>query len=233
MVSSRLRLSPRLGVLLSGVTTALAVAASLFATRFGPFAAAIAVVLSFVLSSTVSYLTTYRRILSLQENKKTFLTEIVLARLVNVYRSEIADCELRANVMTLQYRDHPEKGRAHNEYLQIKYTFSTYTREEKEREYEPGEGCAGIALQEDNPTHYDELDPGRAADGMTEKQQEATEEVKSVLSVPIYPDNDPTRRPIGVLNLDSEAYIGDTNFNTETAQTLVMRYAGAVGDIIS
>lgn len=95
------RIGPWFAVPLSGLSTALAVAVSLYVSRFGFVSSVIAVALSFVLGATVSYVTSYQPLIRSKRRNLSLLVEITLDRLVGVYRNKIADCRLQANVMTI------------------------------------------------------------------------------------------------------------------------------------
>lgn len=231
------RVSPELVVVLSGLTTATAVAVSFVAGRTGISAGsgaqsyllpAAIVVVAFLLSSVVTYATSYRRILNVQRQREWLHTDITLGRLQRVYRDEISDCHLRVNVMRVRRWDESESGREHDQYLSIWEEVGDYSEDELDCRYEPTEGCAGTAFHEREPTVYDAANPRHPARRMTDHQQAATDRVKSALSIPIHPDNDPSREPIGVLNLDSDDGIDETKFNTESARSLGMQYAGAI-----
>ncbi|HMB50808.1 MAG TPA: hypothetical protein VKM69_09115 [Natronoarchaeum rubrum] len=158
---------------------------------------------------------------------------MALEQLLSKYRDEIADCKLRANVMVVEKRWNLGLPPTRNRYLTFEETYGTYNEAELEQEYVLGTGCAGTALKNDNPTYYDSQEKDGLSKSLSHTQQEITSHVNSILSVPIYPDSDPSRRPIGVLSIDSPENISETKLDEEPARRLTMKYAGAVGDVVS
>ncbi|WP_231186121.1 hypothetical protein [Haladaptatus sp. DYF46] len=118
-------------------------------------------------------------------------------------------------------------------YLSFASQCGDYFEAELEQRYASSTGCAGQALKENNPTYYDSEKRKKPDHSLSSTQREVTDHVNSILSVPIYPDNDQSRPPIGVLNLDSPKNISNTKFDTGQAQTFAMKYAGIIGDVIS
>lgn len=107
-----------------------------------------------------------------------------------------------------------------------------YSEWEQELTFGPGEGAAGMALQEGEIVVYDSQTLSYPERDMTVEQLVATEHVTSVISVPIYPSRGRWGEPIGVLNLDSTEHVEDTKFNTESARMVLMKYASAIGDVL-
>lgn len=235
-------LSPKGVVLASGTATALAVFVALFARDltvlnqggWKSLAAKGSIIFAaFLLNGLVTYSTTYRQILRVRRQREWLHADIILGRLQHIYQEEIADVHVRANVMRVDSYDEPNPEREHREYVSIWEEAGDYSQAEWDCKYEPGEGCAGTAFQERQLVVYDANKPRGPSKRMTEEQQAATEKVNSALSVPIHPNNDPSKKPIGVLNLDSHDDISETNFNSEAAQSIAMKYAGTIGDVIS
>lgn len=224
------RLQPWFAVLLSGLSTALSVAASLFVSRFGATASVVAVGLSFAFGAIVTYATSYQPLIRSKRRSLSLLVEITLNRLVIVYRNEIADCRLRANVMVI---DQDEcwlpVSRAT---LSIEHTTEGYSEWERSLEYHPGEGTAGVAFREEKIAQYDSETRNYIEREMTVEQLVATEHVSSAVSIPIFPHGDPNRKPIGVLNPDSTESVENTKFYAESARIVLLKYASAVGVVL-
>lgn len=98
--------------------------------------------------------------------------------------------------------------------------------------YHPGEGTAGVAFREEKIAQYDSETRNYVEREMTVEQLVATEHVSSAVSIPIFPHGDPNRKPIGVLNLDSTENVERTKFYTESARTVLLKYASAVGVVL-
>lgn len=220
-----------LAVLLSGLSTALAVAASLFVSRFGTTASVVAVGLSFALGATVTYATSYQPLIRLKCRRQSILIDIVLNQLLAVYRNEIADCDLRANVM-VPHSDTPWMSLSKASELSMKYATNGYTEWEQTLTYRTGEGAAGTAYRNEGPTVYDARTSRNVEMDMTIEQLVATEHVSSVISVPLYPRGNPGRKPIGVLSLDSTEHVTNTKFNKQVARSLLMKYARAIESLL-
>lgn len=204
---------------------------SLFVHRFGVVSGVLAVALSFALGATVSYVTSYQPLLRVERERRTFLIDIVLQRLLTVYREEISDCDLRANVMAA---DGPRYLRCLSRLSGLSITYATrgYSSWELNLTYEAGQGTAGRAFQTREPIVYDSRtrrDPERT---MTVEQLVATDQVTSAVSVPIYRSGNVRREPLGVLNLDSVENVENTKFNGEATRTLLMKYADVIGTVL-
>ncbi|WP_135825433.1 hypothetical protein [Halorussus ruber] len=230
---------PGWAVILDGVITAIAVGVSLYIQnpsqkliRPVPIGVTL-VVVAFLISSLVSYATQYQATMRVQEDTQRTILDIALEQLLSKYRDEIADCDLRANVMLVNHRWEFAIPPHRKRYLNFQETHGGYSEAELEQEYPSGAGCAGTALENDNPTYYDSQQRDGLSRSLSHTQQEITSHVNSILSVPIYPDSDPSRRPIGVLSIDSSGNISDTKLDEEQAQRLMMKYAGVIGDVVS
>lgn len=167
----------------------------------------------------------------MKRRRQSILIDIVLNRLLTVYRDEIADCDLRANVMTANR--HKSLLMVHEpETLAIDHSIGGYSEWERELTFGPGEGTAGMALREGEIVVYDSRTKRYPEQNMTVEQLVATEYVTSVISVPIYSSSGKWGKPIGILNLDSTEHVGDTKFNTESARMVSVKHARAIGDVL-
>lgn len=163
------------------------------------------------------------------------MVSFALEDLLRKYDSQVADadCELRANVMIAEKRFSTGLLPTRESYLTMKYDAGNYPDAEREQEYVVGEGCAGTCFAENDPTYYPSDCGAQIEESLSATKREITEEIDSILSVPIYSNNNTEREPIGVLNIDSPQPLSDTGFDKEVVQTLAMRHASVVGDIIS
>lgn len=229
------RIPPYAAVLLNGVITAVAVSASLFTTSFGTQTSIAIVVLSFFAPVIATYVLQYTPYIRLKNDTKSDLVSFALEDLLRKYDSQVADadCELRANVMIAEKRFSTGLLPTRESYLTMKYDAGNYPDAEREQEYVVGEGCAGTCFAENDPTYYPSDCGAQIEESLSATKREITEEIDSILSVPIYSNNNTEREPIGVLNIDSPQPLSDTGFDKEVAQTLAMRHASVVGDIIS
>jgi hypothetical protein len=191
------------------------------------------VVVAFTVGGVVSYATQYQEAVRIKEDTQRTILDMVLEQLVSKYQAELADCNLRANVMLVDKRWEFALPPRRTRYLVFAETYGTYDGAELEQEYSSGAGCAGTALQNNNPTYYDSQKKDGLSQSLTHTQQAVTSHVNSILSVPIYPGSDPSKRPIGVLSVDSPENISDTNLDEEQAQRLTMKYAGVIGDVVN
>lgn len=232
---------PSWAVVLDGSITAIAVGVSLYIQNpdkniTGAISiptGAVLIIAAFLISTVVSYATQYQETMRIRDDTQRTILDMVLEQLISKYRDEIADCDVRANVMLVDRRWKFEFPPRRERYLAFEETYGTYNEAELEQEYSSGAGCAGTALQKSNPTYYDSQEKDGLSRSLSHTQQEITSHVNSILSVPIYPDNDPSRRPIGVISIDSSENISSTNLDGERAQRLTMKYAGAIGDVVS
>lgn len=232
---------PGWAVILDGVITAIAVGVSLYIQNpsqnlVGQVPVPIGIVLvvvAFLISSLVSYATQYQATMRVREDTQRTILDIALEQLLSKYRNEITDCELRANVMVVDKRWQIGIPPRRKRYLEFAETYGGYNEAELEQEYVSGAGCSGTALENNNPTYYDSQQKDGLSRSLSHTQQEITSHVNSILSVPIYPDSDPSRRPIGVLSVDSSENISSTKLDEEQAQRLIMKYAGVIGDVVS
>lgn len=230
---------PGWAVVFDGVITAIAVGVSLYIQNpgqkfIGPVPIGVTLVIAaFLISILVSYATQYQATMRLQEDTQRTILDVALEQLLSKYRDEIVDCDLRANVMLVDKRWEFGLPPRRKQYLRFQERHGGYSEAELEQEYPSGAGCAGTALENDNPTYYDSQQRDGLSRSLSHTQQEITSHVNSILSVPIYPDSDPSRQPIGVLSVDSPENISDTKLDEEQAQRLTMKYAGVIGDVVS
>lgn len=235
MISGYVDKIPRwLAILLQGVVAAVAVVASVFATNIGFDLKLGLIGIVFLTSSIVSYIFNYRPYMNLKKETKSDLIEMALEQLVTKHDSQVSrqDTDLRANVMVKTKNFSNGLIPRRIEHLKMEYKTDGYSKAEQEQQYKRGEGCAGICLKENDPTYYpgDEKNIEASLSGT---KQKVTEDVHSILSVPIYAENKPDTTPVAVLNIDSTQPISETGFDKEASQTLAMRYAGIIGDVVN
>lgn len=200
-------------------------------SRFGATASVLAVALSFAFGAAVTYVTSYQPLIRLERRHRSRLVDIVLRHLVIVYRDQIADCEVRANVM-LADRSKRWPSISSPTVLSIAYSTGEYSEWEESIGYRTGEGTVGVAFHERDIAIYDSNIRNRYERRMTVEQRVATDHVESAISVPIFPQGDPSRKPMGVLTFDSIEHVGKTKFNNEASRTLLVKYATALGTVL-
>lgn len=136
-----------------------------------------------------------------------------------------ATAPVRVNVMTLD-------GLSSQEGLSI-YSYSgDYSGQETKVAYEPPyDGPWGKAYGECERVVHDRVDVDSPGFRFTE-DQETVQSFRSSMSVPIYSGQGPNRVAIGVLTIDSEAGIGETQFDDPEVRKLLTRYRRLVGDVL-
>lgn len=227
-----------------GVLTAMAVlnaVASLFAPTFTDGARLGLVVVVFVLAMLAAYATEFRPSSRLRQSRTEEHTTLLLEAFRRDYDETVDESPpVRMNVMTPKSWWLKLVPRslwslpvfADNRSLGILTGTQEY-RVDKAISWDPfgengPEGACGRAFAESQVRIYDERD--RTPTNLTDPQEHATEELGSILSVPIVPDT--STRPIGVLNVDSEEAAAVARFEGEEVQTLANRYAGLVADVL-
>jgi hypothetical protein len=109
---------------------------------------------------------------------------------------------------------------------------------EAELEWKTDQGVAGDAMnpRAEEVWTSDEYDGGidpRVKWGLSETQYNRTAHLNSVLSCPIYlPSDEENVNPIGVINLDSELEIGESQLNNERIRDEVIYWSSVIGAIV-
>lgn len=225
---------PRLALVAATLITTLALVVSLFTLPVGFYARILAVGVGTAAQFVVSYVSLYRPYSELRYDHRAELLAVIFEGLRREYEELTgSDAEVRMNVMPVD--NHFSRGLLprRNDYLQIEFHTDGYDREELEQRYSAGEGCWGQAYVENNPTYYDGQRQPVGDGRMSATQRRVTEDVKSVLSVPVYKPGRVDEEIIAVLNLDSTAYTEETRFNEKAVHRLVMRQAARVGHVLA
>ena len=169
-----------------------------------------------------------------KERQLTTFFEQYLDLLVEDFKHEHpGQYNLRMNIM----RPKGSWWRRVDDHLSIDYCVRGYTSIEQELQFTFGQACCGVAMAENEAKWVDKnRDPGRGwAESwqMNNKQEEATEDVQTILSTPIYrPEDENQERPIAILNIDSEEPSSATGFDQEEVQDTAARYARGIGILL-
>ncbi len=116
-------------------------------------------------------------------------------------------------------------------YLYFAFQTPDYKNSELEQIYRENQGCCGTALREREQIFFDSnrIDTVRRLyKNMTATQLEITEEIKSILSIPIY-SNYSDKTPIAILNIDSFNNILLTKFDDNDVQEIASRMSMLFG----
>lgn len=232
--SGTLDVPPRLALVAATSITALALVVSLFTLPLGFYSRIAAVGAGTAAQLVVSYVSLYRPYSKLRYDHRSELVSVIFEGLRRDYRELTgSNATVRMNVMTVK------RGFSHrllpwrDSYLEIEFCTDGYNRAEREQRYSPKEGCYGQAYVESNPTYYDERQQPLGERHMSPTQRQVNEDVKSVLSVPVYRPGKVDDEIIAVLNLDSTDYIEQTKFNERAVHRLAMRRAALVGHVLA
>ena len=137
-----------------------------------------------------------------------------------------AQLPVRLNIMLLKRQPF---YRGWKRYLSIEFAHGPYEDEEYEQEYLPGQACCGMAIQKNDYITYDRKNQHQTENNMTATQRKVTEQIFSMVSVPIYRREDRNQsKPIGVLNIDSTEYITDTEFDQDHVADLLQSFGAIV-----
>lgn len=181
------------------------------------------VVVGLVLSGGVYRYESVRQRRKVAENKlEPLLEDILLPEVVEAYEDRVVDPpDVRANVMFLRRRDLLPLGNSRKLWpwqksLQVDFAVGDYSDfEETDLKWAVDEGACGTAIEYNRMVNSDLEEVEIHEWDMTTKQLNATRHLGSVLSIPIYtPEDEQKNRPVGVLNLDSEAHLDETEFNS-------------------
>ena len=216
-------------MLLSGLYV-LSLFASLKGAELGSGVQWAIIVIGFVLSLIVYYYQFYLPVLRLKTRHLQGHMDVLFESLTRQYKQDRpGNYDLRVNVMQRRRKVVPPWQM----FLRIEFFKGDYTQAEKEQEYLFDIGCCGTALAVNNQIFFDARTAQEPYKGMTATQREVTEDVRSILSTPIYKAKDDYRSsPIGVLNLDSRSYITETGFDQRALQSVPAQYAELVGALL-
>lgn len=232
--SARFDVPPKAALAGATLLTALVLAVSLFTIPVGRPARIAAVAVGTVAQFVVSYVSLYRPYSKLRRDHRVQLMGVLFEGLRREYRKQAGtDAEPRVNVMQVE-RQFAE-GILPRRERQLRIAFHTdgYGREEVGQRYAPGEGCWGRAYVENDPTYYDERRQPLGERQMSATQRRVTEDVKSVLSVPVYRPGRSDDEIIAVLNLDSSRNVERTKFDKKAVQRTAMRWSTLAGHVLA
>ncbi len=225
---------PQLALAAATLVTTLVLIISLFTLPVGFSVRVAAVGVGTAAQFVVSYVSLYRPYSKLRYDHRAELLGVIFEGLRREYEALTdGEADVRMNVMPVKRQFGQGLLPRRDSFLEIEFHTDGYDREELEQRYKPGEGCCGQAYVENNPTYYDERRQPLGEGRMSATQRRVTEDVKSVLTVPVYRPGKVDEEIIGVLNLDSTAYIDETKFNEKAVQRLVMRRAALVGHVLA
>lgn len=171
----------------------------------------------------------------------------ILPDVIDDYRETHSDPnppEIRVNVMILRRRNLNLLQRIRNDVfpwektLNVEATVGDYeSRNEGELEWKTNEGVVGRAMNKRAQEIWANLGHGnervQAGWNLTNAQISRTKRLNSLLSIPIYrPMDEGKVRPVGVLNIDSEANLDETEFGNEAVRAKAINHANVVGAIL-
>lgn len=208
-----------------------------------------------VLSATFYYSEYHRPLIQVKEEQiERFLEDFLFPGLLNDYYELRPNTpEIRANVMLYKRRDvlfwrESRSLPPWEKSLSIDFRTEGYgpdVSRENELKWRVGEGVCGGTIEyvlqntdQDSKEEFQEawsdLENVHIAQwNMTQKQFDATKDLGSVLSVPIYrPDDLERKNPVGILNLDSEANLSETKFHTDDTRQVAIKYAKYIGALV-
>lgn len=168
------------------------------------------------------------------------LEDKILPAFMNEYGQIWYHPEVRMNVMILRRRNlNPIGGRnipPWEKTLKIESSVGDYsTTLEDALEWRTSEGVVGAATNDRaQEVWLVETDADiQATYNLTDEQYERTNGLKSVLSVPIYLPSDKNKNtPVGVLNIDSEAPLDDTQLSSNEFREIAIYYANIIGAVV-
>lgn len=222
---------PFFGVAISGLATSIAIIASLFAPDIGIIGSAAFVLLGGIFSFGAAYVSYYRPSTKIRQKREKIHIRLLLELLLLDYRKEInKSVDIKANVMK---SNGSLLSRTSSKLSMYSYT-DGYDQSEIELEYDIGqkEGSACRAYVYEEITVYDTEQQQEPAADLTAQQRALTEQVSSILSIPITVKSGHNNRVIGVLNLDSESTVEKTKFNSKEIQSLAIRYSDLISDVL-
>ena len=227
---------------LSGVLyTAVGIIATILATFADSLSAKALILLgALVVGATGYYFDTVRGARKrTKEQLRPPIEEIILPMMISKYKELHGGDppEIRVNIMLLEHRDFPipageRKLLPWKRSLQIDFSYGDYDSEHHIK-WGVDEGVCGTVIEYNTAIDSDLNDVEIHEWDMTEKQLRETEHLGSVLSIPIYrQDDEKKKNPIGVVNFDSEANLDETRFSDSELKERLKRYASYVGRML-
>ena len=192
------------------------------------------------LAAFVYFIDSERRIRRLTDDRLEYaLNQHVFPSVRQEYRSmqeEDDPPDIRINIMLLRHRDFLPKFNNRwvpfwKKYMMAEFTDGDYSEFGENRiKWCVDEGVAGTAIEYSTPIDSD-LDGVDIYNwDMTKNQLESTIHLGSVLSIPICtPEDEDNERPIGVLNVDSQANLEETQLDEESFQKELSSLASYLG----
>lgn len=226
---------PSVGLALLCFLYSIGLGVDLFASEWPLPVRGVVLLLGVTSSFVVYYSQFYQPTLRLQEEQLRLILPDLFDALVRKYREQHpGDYGLRVNVMQIRRRlfVRGQDGRVlfASFALRIDYTLGAYSEAELEQEYRPGVGSSGVSLERNQIVVFDAVEAQAPQLGLSATHREVTQHVHSILSIPIRrPGESAGRRPIGVLNLDSQDPIAANGFGDARLRELVEHYASLVG----
>lgn len=171
----------------------------------------------------------------------------ILPDLIEDYRGTHPDAnppEIRTNVMILRRQNlnpfDQNRSDVHlwEKTLKTEAMIGDYdSTNESKLEWKPNEGVVGRAMNKRAQEIWADLSYGnertQAGWNLTNPQITRTQHLNSLLSIPIYmPGDEEKVKPVGVLNIDSEADLSRTQFGNEDLRAKAINHANIIGAII-
>lgn len=201
---------------------------------------AVVVVIGIALAGATYYFDSARQRRQVTEEKlEPLLEDLIFPMISRDYEQLVDDPpEIRVNVMLLRRRDAFPLGNARKLWpwqrsLKVEFARGDYTDfSEDAIKWAVDEGVCGTAI-EYNKMIWSDLEEVEVHEwDMTQNQLNATQHLGSVLSIPIHvPEDESKNHPVGVLNIDSQANLNETQFDQDLGKEL-KRYANYIGTLV-
>lgn len=200
----------------------------------------VVVVAGIILAGAAYYFDSARQRRRVSDDKLEPLLEDLIFPMIHTDYEQLVDDppEIRVNVMLLRHRDVLPLGNARKLWpwqrsLKVEFSQGDYTGfSEDTIKWAVDEGVCGTAI-EYNTMIWSDLEKVEVHEwDMTQNQLNATQHLGSVLSIPIHvPEDELKDYPVGVLNIDSQANLDETQFDQDLGKEL-KRYANYIGTLV-
>ena len=214
------------------------VVAAVIASQFESVYYQIAAITLIVLIGSIDYYQSIRDSRrDTRDRMRPFVENFFLPKLLQEYKDLHSDSDppdVRANIMLLGHRDFPiprgeRKLCPWTQSLMVDFRLGEYD-DDGHLKWRKGEGVCGTVIEFNKAIHSDLEEVEIYEWDMTDRQHRSTEHLGSVLSIPIYrPEDEEKNEPIGVLNVDSEKNLNDTEFGRSEIKKTLKKYASYVG----
>lgn len=218
------------GILVSVITTQIQ----------APWMQGMVIAVGIVLASTAYHFDTIRQHRRVADQKlEPLLEDLIFPMIKTDYERLVANPPtIRVNVMLLRRRDTLPLGNTRKLWpwqrsLKVDFADGDYTDyNEMNIKWAVDEGVCGTAIEYNKMIWSDLEDVEVHEWDMTQNQLNATQHLGSVISIPIHvPEDGSKSYPVGVLNIDSQANLDETQFDRDLGKEL-KRYANYIGSLV-